>query len=115
MTRISENQASRQLVSNTLDNKRKLNQYANELSTGYKVMLPGDSNDAGTISRYRDSIEKINSYSTTIAQAKSFLQYQDDSISQVNELLTRATDYTVHVPGAPHELQYVRIFRWQYS
>ncbi len=92
MTRISENQSTRQLIDNTLDNKRKLNQFANEITTGYKVILPGDSNQAGTISQYRQTIEKIDSYSTTIVQAKSFMQFQDDAMAQVSDIIIRAKE-----------------------
>jgi flagellar hook-associated protein 3 FlgL len=92
MTRISENQSTRQLVANTLDNKQKLNQFANEITTGYKVTLPGDSNQAGTISQYRQTIEKIDSYGTAIVQTKSFLQFQDDAMAQVSDIIIRAKE-----------------------
>jgi flagellar hook-associated protein 3 FlgL len=92
MTRISENQSSRVLISNTLENKRKVGLFSEQLASGYKVALPGDSNQSGTVSQYRQSLEKIESYTTTIAQTKSFLQYQDDTIQQVNDILVRAKE-----------------------
>jgi flagellar hook-associated protein 3 FlgL len=92
MTRVSENQAARILIGNTLDNKRRVAEFANELSTGYKVALPGDSNQAGTISQYRQTLDKIDTFTTTIAQSRSFLQFQDDTINEVNDILLRVKE-----------------------
>jgi flagellar hook-associated protein 3 FlgL len=92
MTRISENQSTRILINNTLDNKRKVAEYADELSSGYKVVLPGDSNQSGTVSQYRQTLDKIATFTTTVAQSKSFLQLQDDTINEVNDILVRVKE-----------------------
>lgn len=91
-TRVSENQTTRQMVSFALENKRRLGEFSNQLTSGVKVSKPSDSVDAGTISRYQQQIAKIDTYTTTIAQAKSFLVFQDDIVSQANDLLIRAKE-----------------------
>lgn len=91
-SRVSENQTTRQMVSFALENKRRVGQFANQLTSGVKVSKPSDSIDAGTISRYQQQIAKIDTYTTTIAQAKSFLVFQDDIVNQANDLLVRAKE-----------------------
>lgn len=92
MTRVSENQTTRQMVAYALENKRRVAEFSNQLTSGVRVSKPSDSVDAGTISRYQQQIEKLDSYATTIAQAKSFLVFQDDVVNQANELLVRAKE-----------------------
>jgi flagellar hook-associated protein 3 FlgL len=92
MTRITDSQTQRSLVSHTLDNKRDLNRYSEQVTTGLKVNLPGDTSDAGTISRYQQTLKKIESYTTAVAQAKNMLEFQDDVMNQMNELIIRAKE-----------------------
>lgn len=92
MRRVSENQTTRNLVSYALENKRRVGEFSKQLTTGLKVEKPSDSIDAGTISRYQQQIAKIDTYNSTIAQAKSFLQFQDDIVSQTSQLLVRANE-----------------------
>jgi flagellar hook-associated protein 3 FlgL len=92
MRRVSENQNVRMLVTNALENKRRLNDLSNQLTTGLKVNKPSDSVDAGSIARYQTVIDKVDSYKTTIAQAKSFLEFQDNVIAQSTEIITRAKE-----------------------
>ena len=92
MIRISQNQSTRDLISNTLENKRRVAEYANQLTSGVRVFKPSDSVDAGSISRYQQQIAKIDSYSNAIAQAKSFLDFQDQIVSQANDILVRAKE-----------------------
>lgn len=92
MTRISETQAQRQLVSRTIENKKRVNTFANQVASGVKAALPSDSVDAGTIARYKHTLDKIDSYTTTIQRTKSFLTFQDDILSQASDLLVRAKE-----------------------
>ena len=92
MRRVAENQNVRMLVSNALENKRRLNEVSNQLTTGVRVNKPSDSVDSGSIARYQTLIAKVDSYGTTIAQAKSFLEFQDSIISQSTEIITRAKE-----------------------
>jgi flagellar hook-associated protein 3 FlgL len=92
MTRIAENQSQRGLVLNTLANKRQIDKFSREVSSGMKVVLPGDSDDAGTISRYQQTLQRIEGYTSTVAQAKNMLEFQDSVLSQMNELLIRVKE-----------------------
>lgn len=89
MARISENQASRGLVQSLIDNKSKIEKYSSEVSSGLKVVKPGDSDVPATISQYRQSLDKIAGYKSTIENTKTFLQLQDDVLSQTSELLIK--------------------------
>jgi flagellar hook-associated protein 3 FlgL len=92
MRRVSENQNVRQLVTNALENKRRLNDLSNQLTTGLRVNKPSDSIDAGSIARYQTLIAKIDSYGTAVAQTKSLLEYQDSIVSQATEVVVRAKE-----------------------
>lgn len=92
MRRVSENQNVRNLVSNALENKRRLNDLSNQLTTGLKVNKPSDSADAGSIARYQTLIAKVDSYGTAIAQTKSYLEYQDSIVGQAAEIVVRAKE-----------------------
>jgi flagellar hook-associated protein 3 FlgL len=92
MKRVSENYNIRTMVNHTMNNKRRVGELSEQLSTGVKVNKPSDSPDAGTIARFKSQIDKIDSFSNTIAQAKSILEFQDNIVGQANELLIRARE-----------------------
>lgn len=92
MTRISEIQAQRQLVSKTQENKRRVSKFANQVASGVKAALPSDTVDGGTIARYKQTLDKIDSYTTTIQRTKSLMTFQDDVLSQGSDLLMRAKE-----------------------
>jgi flagellar hook-associated protein 3 FlgL len=75
-----------------MENKKRLNQLSNDLTTGVRVNKPGDSVDAGSIARYRQQINKSDSYLNTIAQTKSFLQFQDNIVGQATEVMVRTRE-----------------------
>jgi flagellar hook-associated protein 3 FlgL len=80
------------LISNTLQNKQRLDKYSREVSSGLKVAMPGDSTDSGTVARYQQTLQKIDSYTSTVAQTKSILQFQDSVMDQMSELIIRAKE-----------------------
>lgn len=92
MTRISENQFSRLMVNYTVQNKARVNKYSEQVATGLKAPLPGDSTDAGVISRYHQTLDRIDGYMTTISRVKSIVQFQDDALSQMAELIVRTKE-----------------------
>jgi len=92
MRRVSENQQTRQLVSHALENKKRISDLSNQLTTGVKASKPSDSADAGAISRYRQQVAKSDSYLTTISQTRSFLEFQDGVMNEANEVLIRARE-----------------------
>jgi flagellar hook-associated protein 3 FlgL len=92
MRRVSENQNVRMMVTNALENKRRLNDLSNQLTTGLKVNKPSDSVDAGAIARYQTLIGKVDSYGVAIAQAKSFLEFQDGIVAQGTQVVIRTKE-----------------------
>lgn len=92
MTRISENQIQRRALQNIVDNRTNVNKYSDEVSTGVKVSNPGDTRLAGTISQFRDTLGKVDGYRARIASTTSALTFQDDVLSQTNDLLIRARE-----------------------
>lgn len=92
MTRISESQFTRSLIAHTANNKARVDKYSEQVATGLKAALPSDSTDSGVISRYKQQLDRIDGYMTTIARVKSFVQFQDDALSQMDELLLRAKE-----------------------
>jgi len=92
MTRISENQFTRMLVEHTANTKARVDKFSEQVATGIKAALPSDSVDAGVIARYKQQLDRIDGYMTTIARVKSFVQFQDDALSQMDELLVRAKE-----------------------
>ena len=92
MTRISETQFTRMLIQHTANNKATVDKYSEQVATGIKAALPSDTVDSGVISRYKQQLDRIDGYTTTIARVKSFVQFQDDALSQMDELILRAKE-----------------------
>jgi flagellar hook-associated protein 3 FlgL len=92
MTRISENQFTNLLINYTVENKARVNKYSEEVATGIKASMPSDSVDSGVIARYKQQLDRIDGYTTTISRAKSMIQFQDDALSQMDDLILRAKE-----------------------
>jgi len=92
MTRISENQISRALLSDIADNRQRVNRASREVSTGYKVIDPGDSKFAGTIAQYRESLDRIAGHKQRVESVKSILAFQDNVLTQTNDILVRGRE-----------------------
>lgn len=92
MTRISENQFARMLIQHTANNKARVDKFSEQVATGIKAAMPSDTVDSGVISRYKQQLDRIDAYTTTIARVKSFVQFQDDALSQMDELILRAKE-----------------------
>lgn len=98
MTRVTDSITQRQLLRNILENKNKVFDFSNQLSSGLKVTLPGQSEQSGTIARYQETLGRIDGYTATISQSRAMLQFQDDVMNQLNDLIMRAKE--VGVEGA---------------
>ena len=92
MTRITEQQLRRTLVSDLRQNREFVNRYSAELSSGYAVSVPGDSNVSGTVAQFREALDKIAGYKQRISTVTSVLSLQDEVTSQANEVLIRAKE-----------------------
>jgi len=92
MTRISESQFTRSLIEHTASNKARVDKYSEQVATGIKAALPSDSTDSGVIARYKQQMDRIDGYMTTISRVKSYVQFQDDALSQMDELILRSKE-----------------------
>ncbi|MCB0328189.1 MAG: hypothetical protein KDD70_00960 [Bdellovibrionales bacterium] len=92
MTRIPENFISQRLLTQMLRNKGDVAKYGEEVSTGYKVQEPGDSNYSSTVSQMRGVLEEIDGQQSRVATAMGYLQTQDSVFGDLNDVLVRANE-----------------------
>ena len=90
--RVSENQNLLLLTNNTRKARQEIVQYSDEISTGLKVDTPGDTTVAGIISQFRDGLKAIDGSVSRAANAKAFLNFQEDSLQQVSDVMVRAKE-----------------------
>lgn len=91
-TRIPESQFAKTMLIDTQRNKNMLNKYSREISTGYKVQDPGDSNYSGTISQMREAVERISGQQRRVTTAMGYLSHQDAAMGDLNDVLIRAAE-----------------------
>ncbi len=92
MSRITQSQIARQSLQGLFDSRDKYNKFANEVSSGLKVTNPGDSQYSGTINQYKDLLSRVEGHQTRIDSAKAVLTFQDNAVTQLNDLLVRAKE-----------------------
>jgi flagellar hook-associated protein 3 FlgL len=91
-TRITDFSLVRSLTADISMNREFVNRYSNEVSSGLKVSLPGDSSNAATISQYQLSLQRVEGYKNRSASVKSYLELQDDVMATAGDLLIRAKE-----------------------
>lgn len=92
MTRIAENTLAHGLLVELTSNRERLNKYSNEVASGLKVVDPGDSRFSGTISQYRNLLQRLEGDKTRAEAVKGTLGFQDNIMTQVSDLLVRAQE-----------------------
>lgn len=92
MTRITDSQSTRSLLSALADNRQAIADLGDEVSSGEKVQVPSDSTSAGTVSRFQISQQKIKGYKDTIASVEGALNFQDSVLQQASDLMVRAKE-----------------------
>ena len=92
MTRITENSVARNLLLAVQQNRQMIDKYGNEVSSGLKVADPGDSTFSGTISQLGGTLERLEVLKRAVSNITGMLTFQDDVLSQANELLVRAKE-----------------------
>lgn len=102
MTRVAENGLARSILSDVRKARDAVATYGNQVSSGYKVTTPGDSDLAGSINSFRDSIARIEGYKTRIATVQSSLSFQDDILKQVDSLMVRARELATQAANEPN-------------
>ncbi len=91
MTRIHENYTDN-ILRDAFKNREQVNKYGREVATGYKVLDPGDSNQSGSISQMRETLNEVAGQKKRVGVAMGYFEHQDAAFSDVNEILTRATE-----------------------
>lgn len=92
MIRISQAQMIRSLVTGIQTNRRDVNKYSSETSSGLKVANPGDSTFAGTISSLQGLSERLTAYQSRVNYVQGYFTAQDDVLDSTLDLLTRAKE-----------------------
>ncbi len=92
MTRIAQGQLTRRLLFDVMNNYKDLDRASRQVSSGYKVEKPGDSDVAGSIQNFRNTLQKVESYQKGISVNRAALAFQEDIIKQVSELMGRAKE-----------------------
>ena len=92
MTRITESQLTRSLITHLVDHRRSIAKLNDEISSGIAVARPGDSTNAGTISNFQQTLDRVKTFENRIASVKSYLTFQDDVLTQANDILLRAKE-----------------------
>lgn len=90
--RVSNSQLYRLMLNRISHHRSDIAKFGDEVSTGLKVQTPGDSKQAGTISRFQELQNRIAGHEARLSPAKALLTYQDDILMQANELLVRAKE-----------------------
>lgn len=92
MTRVAENQILSRLLWAMQNNRRNADTLSDQISSGIAVRNPSDSPQSGEISRYQQTLDRMESFNNRIASVKSFLEFQDDTINEATNILNRARE-----------------------
>jgi flagellar hook-associated protein 3 FlgL len=92
MTRITDSQTYRLILDTIAYHRESIQKYSNEVSTGVKVFEPGDSKHSGTISRFRELMNRIEGHEQRLGPAEAQLQHQNNILKEANELAVRAKE-----------------------
>jgi flagellar hook-associated protein 3 FlgL len=92
MTRISENQLVKTVMSDVANNRQQVAKHSEELSSGLKVADPGDSFYSGTISQLNNVVERVEGFKNRVATVRGYIDFQNDTVTQVGDLIIRARE-----------------------
>lgn len=102
MTRVAENSLARKILDDVRQTRAAVSKFSEQVSSGYKVTAPSDSDVAGSIATFRDSLRRLEGYRTRVATVQTTLTLQDDILRQVDELLTRARELATQAASEPN-------------
>ncbi len=90
--RVTEAQTRRTVISQITSHRNDIDKYSNQVTTGLKVEEPGDSKQSGTISRYRESLNRNEAHLDRISTVQSSLEFQEGIISSLSDYVVRAEE-----------------------
>lgn len=91
-SRISENFINQRLLNDIVNNRSDVNRYSEEVASGLKVQVPGDSKISGTIASMQDILTRAEQDKLRVANVTGFLTHQDNTLAEANEILVRAAE-----------------------
>lgn len=92
MTRITENMIANSMLRQMQLGQQKVDRYSNEISSGLKILQPGDSFSAGTVSQFKEQISRLESYEDRVSMVQGQLEFQDEVLRQASEVLVRVEE-----------------------
>lgn len=92
MTRISENYLLGSLQFGLLQNRLKVAKHTEEISSGYKVVTPGDTEQPGLISKLRETKGRMDSHLKRISGVLGSLDFQDGVLGEAQNITQRALE-----------------------
>lgn len=102
MTRVAENGLARSILNDVQKSRAAVSKFGEQVSSGYIATTPSDSNVAGSIATFRDSLRRLDGYRTRIETVRTSITFQDDILSQVHDLLTRARELAAQGASEPN-------------
>lgn len=96
MLRVTNNMKSNQLLLNLNRNARQMQNTQEQMSTGMKINRPSDDPVGMTYSlRYRADVAANQQYQKNVDSSISWLEYNDTTLTQTNDVLQRLRELTV--------------------
>lgn len=90
--RITQTGLTRLVIEAARNNQNQVNKFSEQLSTGIKVALPSDSINSSKVDFYQQMLNRVDGYELRINEVQSFLDYQENIVSEANDTLVRATE-----------------------
>jgi flagellar hook-associated protein 3 FlgL len=105
MSRISENQYVSTLVYNIGRNKRKLDEYGQQISSGVAVTKPSDSNNSAIIVDLQNQVTRTSSHLQRIEKVRSTLVTQEGILSNATDIIVRAKELASQMSNEVHSVE----------
>jgi flagellar hook-associated protein 3 FlgL len=105
MTRIAENQIASSLVLNISRNKRNVDKYGKEISSGVKAELPSDSISSPVIIDLQSQIKRTDLHLLRIENVRSNLVTQEGILKNADEIMVRAKELATQMSNEVHSAE----------
>lgn len=91
-TRISENQSVNNIITQVRKTRADIDRIGNDISSGVRVRLPGDSESIGSVIQFQSTIDRIAGYKNRVTSVESLLNFSDNGLQDVSQLLQRGLE-----------------------
>ncbi len=100
--RVTEYQTLSNVLKHAQAQRNNIDTLTGQISSGIKAALPGDSNQTGAISQFRQQLDRLDGYKTRIASVESELVFRDDGLKDAQELIIRAKELATQGANEPN-------------